>query len=91
MVIDHLVRDGEVSWERHPADRRAFRISLTDEGRGLIDRLLPGHVRGIRGLFSVLEPDELRQLSALTRKLGLEAQRRSAGRAGESSRKEKTD
>ncbi|GGO17817.1 MarR family winged helix-turn-helix transcriptional regulator [Deinococcus humi] len=81
MVIDNLERDHQVSRERNPADRRAFQISLTDAGRNLIERILPGHVRGIQALFSVLEPDEVQQLSALTRRLGLEARRQDAERS----------
>ncbi|CAM3927023.1 MarR family winged helix-turn-helix transcriptional regulator [Deinococcus frigens] len=80
MVIDNLERGDLVSRERNPADRRAFQISLTAGGRGLIERILPGHVRGIQVLFGVLDPQELRQLSALTRKLGLEARRQDAAR-----------
>ncbi|MDV6375051.1 MarR family winged helix-turn-helix transcriptional regulator [Deinococcus arenicola] len=80
MVIDNLERDRQVSRKRNPADRRAFQISLTPAGRSLITGILPGHARGIRELFGVLEPEEVQQLSALTRKLGLEAQRRDAER-----------
>ncbi|GGL81432.1 MarR family transcriptional regulator [Deinococcus aerolatus] len=82
MVIDNLERDGQVSRERNPADRRAFQICLTPEGRALIERILPGHVQGIQALFGVLDPDELQQLSSLTRKLGIEAQRVDAQRTG---------
>lgn len=81
MVIDNLERDHQVRRERNPADRRAFQISLTQEGRRLIEQILPGHVRGIQALFSVLEPVEVQQLSALTRRLGLEARRQDAERA----------
>ncbi|CAM3236335.1 HTH marR-type domain-containing protein [Deinococcus saxicola] len=80
MVIDNLERDGQVSRERNPTDRRAFQIFLTVEGRSLIEQILPSHVGGIRELFGVLEPEELQQLSVLTRKIGLEAQRRDAER-----------
>jgi MarR family transcriptional regulator, organic hydroperoxide resistance regulator len=33
-VLDRLVRKGHVTRELDPADRRSFRVSLTDDGRG---------------------------------------------------------
>ena len=71
MVIDNLERDGLVRRDRDELDRRIMRISLTDEGRALIEQVLPRHVQGIREVFSAMHPDELAQLSVLTRKLGL--------------------
>ncbi|GGM29647.1 MarR family transcriptional regulator [Deinococcus arenae] len=71
MVIDNLERDSLVRRDRDELDRRIMRVSLTEPGRALIGRVLPRHVTGIREVFSVMTPDELAQLSALTRKLGL--------------------
>ncbi len=71
MVIDNLERDGLVRRDRDELDRRIMRVSLTDAGRDLIGRVLPRHVQGIREVFSAMSPEELAQLSALTRKLGL--------------------
>lgn len=74
MVVDNLVRDRLVSRERDAHDRRVMIVTLTATGHALIARIMPAHVRGIREVFEVLEPGELAQLSALTRKLGLGVQ-----------------
>ncbi|GGM10386.1 MarR family winged helix-turn-helix transcriptional regulator [Deinococcus aerophilus] len=79
MVIDNLERDGLVRRERDLNDRRVFQVTLTDAGHALISRILPGHAQGIHELFGVLEPDELAQLTALTRKLGLGVSARRTG------------
>ncbi|AWN24516.1 MarR family transcriptional regulator [Deinococcus irradiatisoli] len=71
MVIDNLEKAELVRRERSEQDRRVMTVSLTGAGRALIDRVLPAHVQGIVGVFSVLNDDELAQLSALSRKLGL--------------------
>ena len=70
MVIDNLERDGLVRRERDEQDRRVMNVYLTEEGRSLIECVLPDHVRGIEQVFTVLTPAELEQLAALSRKLG---------------------
>lgn len=72
MVIDNLEKAGLVRRERDPQDRRVFNVFLTPQGDQLVGQLLPQHVRGIRGVFAGLDPQELKQLAALTRKLGHE-------------------
>ena len=71
MVIDNLERDGLVRRERDAQDRRVVNVFLTEVGEALVSRVLPAHVRGIREVFGVLDPAEVAQLAALTRKLGL--------------------
>ena len=71
MVIDNLERADLVRRERSEQDRRVTNVSLTGAGRALIARVLPPHAEGIVSVFSALSEDELAQLSALTRKLGL--------------------
>ncbi|WP_353543190.1 MarR family winged helix-turn-helix transcriptional regulator [Deinococcus xinjiangensis] len=71
LVIDNLERDGLVGRQRAPHDRRVTIVSLTEQGAALIAQILPQHVRGIQDLFAVLEPEELAQFAALSRKLGL--------------------
>lgn len=38
-VVDKLERDGLVKRMPHPADRRAFAVTLTDKARGLLPKL----------------------------------------------------
>lgn len=71
MVIDNLERADLVRRERSEQDRRVTNVSLTAAGHELITRVLPPHVEGVVSVFSALSEDELAQLSALTRKLGL--------------------
>lgn len=70
-VVDNLERNGWVRRERGEEDRRVQMVHLTDEGRRLIEAVLPKHVARIAGLVGALTEDEQRQLGRLCRKLGL--------------------
>ena len=72
-VVDNLERDGLVRRERDASDRRIQIVHLTGQGRELLDRALPIHVQRVRALMEVLDPDELRELGRLCKKLGLAA------------------
>ncbi len=71
MVIDNLDRKGFV--ERRPCenDRRKIYITLTPEGRNLIEDVFPRHARSISDFMQVLTSDEQVQLGALCKKLGI--------------------
>lgn len=65
MVVNHLERDGWVLRKEDPEDARKAIIHMTASGRRAVKRLLPGHVREIVTMMSVLtgkEQDELRQV-----------------------------
>lgn len=74
MVIDNLERDGLVGRERDKKDRRVMTVSLTEKGQALIASLMPRHVQNVLGVFAALTPEELTQLAALSKKLGLSLQ-----------------
>ena len=74
MVIDNLERDGLVGRERDQKDRRVMTVSLTPRGHELIEMLMPRHVQNVLGVFAALTPEELAQLAALSKKLGLSLQ-----------------
>jgi len=76
MVIDNLERDGLVHRERVATDRRVVNVTLTTQCEALIVQLLPDHVQGISEVFRLLEPEEIEQLTSITRKLGLALQGR---------------
>jgi DNA-binding MarR family transcriptional regulator len=64
-MVDRLARDGLVERASDPLDRRATRVSLTDEGRALIARSA-GAVEDIdERLFGGLDRDERRALTEL--------------------------
>jgi MarR family 2-MHQ and catechol resistance regulon transcriptional repressor len=70
-VVDNLERRGLVRRERRDDDRRHVTVHLTPEGRRLISKVFPGHVRAIVAAFSALTPAEQETLGRLARKLGL--------------------
>jgi MarR family 2-MHQ and catechol resistance regulon transcriptional repressor len=72
-VIDKLEARGLVLRARMPRDRRSVQVDLTGQGRGLIQDLFPRHAGDIARAMSGLDPDEMAQLGALLRKLGLGA------------------
>src|SRR5690625_1230145 len=72
MVIDKLVRNKMVTRRRNPADRRAVLVDLSEKGREFITDLFPQHLDRILEEFSILTPDEMRELGRLCRKLGLQ-------------------
>ena len=73
MVVDNLEKRGLVRRERDTTDRRYVTVHLTDEGRRLIETLMPEHVAALREEMSFLTPEEQEQLGRLCRKLGLRA------------------
>ena len=82
MIVDNLEKAGFVRRDRHVADRRYVRVSLTAAGRERIAAVFPAHVRRIREQMDVLTPTELEQLGQLCRKLGLHAAAESKPVAG---------
>jgi len=69
-VVDNLSKQGLVERRRCTEDRRVVYIDLTDAGREKIESILPSHVAGVVDVFSVLSPEEQKQLGGLLRRLG---------------------
>ena len=69
--LDKLEQAGLIAREPDPNDRRGTLISLTAEGRRLIDVLTPAHLDNERRLLSALSEAERDRLAGLLRKLGL--------------------
>lgn len=67
--LDRLENAGLVARTPSPTDGRGKTVTLTDAGRGLIERLLPGHIRRERDLLSALTDAELHTLDGLLRRL----------------------
>ncbi|WP_369635523.1 MarR family winged helix-turn-helix transcriptional regulator [Nocardia sp. JMUB6875] len=67
--IDRLTAKGWVARVPDPTDRRAIKVVLTDEGRALVDRLLPLHTANEdRILTAALTPTDRETLIPLLRK-----------------------
>jgi MarR family 2-MHQ and catechol resistance regulon transcriptional repressor len=70
LVIDNLEKRGLVQRDRDPEDRRMVIVSLTPQGRELIQGIFPRHVTAIVEEMSVLTIEEQATLGRLCRKLG---------------------
>src|SRR4051794_41410774 len=70
--LDRLERAGLIARTPDPDDRRAVTITLTDEGRALIDRVTEAHMANEARLLEGLGGAERERLAALLRKLLLQ-------------------
>ena len=68
-VTDTLEARGLVARARVPEDRRAVAVTLTAEGRGLVEQVFPGHAERVREAFQPLDDKEKRSLAEICRKL----------------------
>ncbi|MFJ3440664.1 MarR family winged helix-turn-helix transcriptional regulator [Streptomyces sp. NPDC086081] len=61
-----LEKEGLVVRAPSPDDERSITVTITDTGRELLARVLPGHVEVVRGLlFEPLSRDDVRALAGL--------------------------
>ncbi|NJP94115.1 MarR family transcriptional regulator [Nonomuraea sp. FMUSA5-5] len=67
--LDRLEAAGLVERSLDPADRRSFRVRLTEEGLRLIDDALTEHAANLARLAAPLTPEDVETLSELMRKL----------------------
>jgi MarR family transcriptional regulator, 2-MHQ and catechol-resistance regulon repressor len=68
-VVGTLVARGLVARSRLAHDKRAAAVTLTDEGRDVVERLFPEHTARVEQAFAVLDEAEKRSLAELCRKL----------------------
>ena len=68
-LLDRMEQRGWVERNSDPADRRAHRLHLTDEGRKVAECAMPAQEEFIVGQMSVLTDEEQATLRALLRKL----------------------
>lgn len=73
MVIDNLEKRGLVLRTNALHDRRYKRVSLTPQGKRLIRKIFPRHIKIADHVFSALTSHEQEQLGALLKKLGTNA------------------
>ena len=65
LVVNNLAKQGLVQRATDPADRRKTLVSLTAEGRALIEQVAPENERMFAGKFSVWTQEEKRELVRL--------------------------
>ena len=70
MVVNNLEKNRLVRRARSESDRRRSLVELTPEGRGLIRRIFPGHVRALVAAFAALTRAEQEELARLCKVLG---------------------
>jgi MarR family transcriptional regulator, 2-MHQ and catechol-resistance regulon repressor len=68
-LVSTLVQRGLVTRTRLRHDRRAASVTLTPQGRGIVDRLFPEHSERVAEAFAVLDDEEKRSLATICRKL----------------------
>lgn len=68
-AIQRLENDGHISRYRNPSDRRSYRLSLTDSGEVLHQKILPAADKRYREFISCLTREELADLRGSLKKL----------------------
>jgi MarR family transcriptional regulator, 2-MHQ and catechol-resistance regulon repressor len=68
-VIDKLEQRGLLNRNACPGDRRAIHVTLTRDGEGLMEKIMPEHEDMIDSLFDSLSADEEQELIRLLRKV----------------------
>ena len=68
-AIQRLETDGHISRDRNPSDRRSYKLSLTEAGEALHQKILPAANQRYREFISCLSHDELVNLRGSLEKL----------------------
>ncbi|SMG23372.1 MarR family winged helix-turn-helix transcriptional regulator [Paraburkholderia susongensis] len=58
-ALDSMEKRGLLKRTRDPKDRRKYYVSLTDDGRRLVDELMPEIVQMISNSFDGVDPEEM--------------------------------
>jgi DNA-binding MarR family transcriptional regulator len=72
-LVDTLERDGYVTREPDPVDRRMMSVRLTNKGERFLREFLPGHFRATAAVMSTLSESERKALVRLLAKVQQQA------------------
>jgi MarR family transcriptional regulator, 2-MHQ and catechol-resistance regulon repressor len=70
-VIDNLEKRDFVIRIRQEDDRRFITVSLTENGKSLIEKILPDHLKEVFRIMNVLTDKEKNDLYKICKKLGM--------------------
>ncbi|MDO5028769.1 MAG: MarR family transcriptional regulator [Bacillota bacterium] len=70
LIVNNLVKLNYIKRLEDESDRRIRILSLTDEGREIIEKVLPKNIKLIKESMNVLNNEEKEQLLYLLKKLG---------------------
>lgn len=70
LVVKNLERRGLIRRERPKENRRLVVVTLTPQGRKLVEKVFPVHARIVALDFAVLSPVEQETLAGLLKRLG---------------------
>lgn len=73
-AVDRLQKRGWVAKGKNPNDGRGVMVTLTDDGRAVVETAYQRHSENFERLFSVLEDEERSQLRLLLQKVGRHAE-----------------
>lgn len=68
VVIKNLEKDGLIKKKPDPKDKRSCIVSLTEEGKKIIEDILPEHIKNIKGIFDILTDEEKNTLKTILKK-----------------------
>lgn len=69
VVVKNLKRDNLISSIKDPNDSRASILSITQDGKDIIERVFPGHAQNLFDFMKVLSDDEINTLYDLLNKI----------------------
>lgn len=69
VILDKLGKSGLVDRRPDPVDRRANRLYLTPDGRRLLNKVRPIHLKQLKEIMAPLPEDDQKQLFALLSRL----------------------
>lgn len=68
VVIKNMERHGWVKRHKAADDARSFVVSLTEQGRALVETIMPEHEANVASIFSVLTVEEQKTMLKLLKK-----------------------
>lgn len=70
VVIENLVKEGYITKQKDPMDKRVSLINITMKGRELIEKIFPMHLKNLEEMFHVLIDEDKIKMIELSKKLG---------------------